>query len=187
MQTYIAILRGINVSGSKLIKMEELRNVLTSSGFRNVQTYIQSGNVIFREEKTNASELEKRIAEIISDRFNFYVPVIVVEITELKSILDHNPFLNDKSREAEYLHITFLSEVPGYEKAEGINKIMVQNDEFKIFGKAVYLYCPGGYGKTKLNNSFFENKLKVTATTRNWKTSNELLKISEKLTSSFLD
>src|SRR6202008_1647475 len=96
-------------------------------------------------------------------------------------VLQNNPFINKRKEDVTKLHVTFLSAEP--EKAN-IDKIKGGNyvaDEFRVTGKTVYLFCPNGYGNTKLSNTFFENKLKVTATTRNWKTINELVIMATEL------
>jgi uncharacterized protein (DUF1697 family) len=180
MQTYISMLRGINVSGQKMIKMDALKESFIESGFKNVQTYIQSGNVIFQTEKTKHKDLEKKIAQIILEKFNFEVPVIVIEPEELKTILKNNPFQKDKRKDLSNSFITFLSDEPDKDNIDKIKQNQYLPDEFELIGKAVYVNCPNGYGRTKLTNNFFESKLKVSATSRNWKTSNELLVIAEK-------
>ena len=179
MAIYISILRGINVGGHNKIKMDDLRKLFANAGFGKVQTYIQSGNIIFETKKTTTIFLEKIIADEIKKQFGFNVPVLVIELEELKNVIKNNPFAKDKLKNENYLHVTFLSGKPA---KENIAQIIAGNflpDEFIVINKAVYLHCPNGYGNTKLNNNFFENKLKLTATTRNWKTVNEILKIAE--------
>jgi uncharacterized protein (DUF1697 family) len=183
MATYISILRGINVSGHKMIRMEALRQMFESIDCKNVQTYIQSGNVVFQYKKTETQKLENIIAKKISSQFSFEVPVIVKELEELKTIIEKNPFKNNPSKDAAHLHVTFLSALPEKNAIEKTKEGQYAADDFLISDKAVYLYCPNGYGNSKLTNTFFENKLKVMATTRNWKTTNELLSMSEKLES----
>jgi uncharacterized protein (DUF1697 family) len=181
MQTYISILRGINVSGHRKMKMDALQQLYTNLGFSNVQTYIQSGNVVFQYKKTSLQDIEQAISKKVLEQFGFDVPVIVLEKEELNQIIRNNPFISDPSKDIKFLHITFLSAEPSKVAYNKIDEEHYNGDEFKIINKSIYLYCPNGYGKTKLTNSFFENKLKVTATTRNWKTTKELLLISEKL------
>ncbi len=179
MQTYICILRGINVSGSKIIKMEALRKMFEALKFKNTQTYIQSGNIIFQSKTTQCEVLAKKIAKRIFADFGFDVPVMVKEPKELKAVLQSNPFLNERKMDTAKLHATFLSGDPA---KEGLEKIEAGNygaDEYVFEGKVIYLYCPDGYGNTKLNNNFFESKLKVSATTRNWNTIGELVRIAE--------
>jgi uncharacterized protein (DUF1697 family) len=175
MQTYISILRGINVSGHKMIKMEALRKMYEELKFKNVKTYIQSGNVVFQDKKGKSADLEKKIAKKILEATGFEVPVMVRELDELVAVLKNNPFLNKRKEDPLKLHVTFLSGQPGKAEVEKIGMGNYGKDEYIIAGNAVYLFCPDGYGNTKLSNTFFENKLKLTATTRNWKTVNELV------------
>lgn len=175
------MLRGINVSGKKMIKMDALRNMYSGIGFKNVQTYIQSGNVVFQEKIAKVQDLEKKISNEIMKTFGFEVPVLVQGLAEIKEIVRNNPFVRERKEEEKCLHVTFLSSVPLKENIEKINRSLYFPDEFIWKGKAVLLYCPGGYGKTKLTNTFFENRLKVTATTRNWKTCNELVSMADSL------
>jgi uncharacterized protein (DUF1697 family) len=181
MATYIAILRGINVSGRKPVKMDVLRDLFIKSGFEQVNTYIQSGNVVFQSEKTDTKDLQSIISKKIRDQFGFDIPVFVLVKDDLIVISENNPFIKERKENTDKLHVTFLSEVPSSQTAGKLNIADYLPDEFIIQGRAVYLCCPNGYGRTKLNNNFFESKLKVTATTRNWKTVLELVKLARVL------
>jgi uncharacterized protein (DUF1697 family) len=178
MKKYISILRGINVSGSKMVKMEALRKMYEDLKFKNVKTYIQSGNVLFEDKPTDPKTLEKRISKKIQEEFEFDVPVLVKEKSELETVLKNNPFVNKRKQDITKLHVTFLSEEPNKALIEKIKEKTYDRDEYIITGTTIYLFCPDGYGRTKLNNNFFENKLKVSATTRNWKTVNELVSMA---------
>lgn len=150
-------------------------------GFTNIQTYIQSGNAIYQHKKIDTKKLDDIIKNKIEEEFGFDVPVITLTFDELKKIWNSNPFLNDKTKETSFFHVTFLADKP---QSDNINKLKDSNyspDEFQLIDKAVYLYCPKGYGITKLSNIFFESKLKVTATTRNWKTTHELINIADQI------
>jgi uncharacterized protein (DUF1697 family) len=178
METFISILRGINVSGQKKIQMKELKALYESLKFKDVITYIQSGNVIFKSKKTADEKLAKKIEEAIDERYGFNVPVIIRTIEEMKHTISINPFLQQKNIDIEKLHVTFLAEKPQQINMETIKKVDYSPDKFIIADKEIYLYCPNGYGITKLSNNFFEQKLKVKATTRNWKTVNKLLELA---------
>lgn len=180
MTTYISILRGINVSGQKMIKMDAVKEMYEDLHFRNIQTYIQSGNVVFQYYKSKQKDLELTISHQLQNKFGFDVPVIVLETVELKNIIEGNPYKDDQTKNISHLYVTFLSSRPERIDTEMIYQKKSPTEEFSLTEKAVYLYCPNGYGKTKLTNTFFENKLKVGATTRNWKTTIELLNIAEK-------
>jgi uncharacterized protein (DUF1697 family) len=181
MKTYIALLRGINVSGKNSIKMLDLRELFLDLLFKNVHTYIQSGNVVFQFKETENSILEKKINQAIQKTFSFDVPTIVLDFDHLKTVVVHNIFLKDSSKDLAFFHITFLNAKPIAENFEKIKIGNYQSDLFELIDKTIYLYCPNGYGNTRLTNAFFESKLRVQATTRNWKTTLELLSMAEKL------
>jgi uncharacterized protein (DUF1697 family) len=175
MTTFLSILRGINVSGQKKILMKDLKTLYEELKFKNVTTYIQSGNVIF--ESSSSKNPAKKIEQKIVERYSFNVPVIMRTVDEIQTVLKKNPFLKERNIDVEKLHVTFLTDIPKKELIDNIEGINYEPDKFILSGKEIYLYCPHGYGITKLNNNFFEHKLKTTATTRNWRTVNELFKI----------
>ena len=175
MKTFLSILRGINVSGQKKVPMAELKSLYEELNLKDISTYIQSGNVIFRTESIKG--LSQKIEQKIFAKYNFNVPVIIRTMDEIQSVLKRNPFIKENNIDLEKLHVTYLAENPKQENIDKLNTYNYQPDLFCISGKEIYLYCPNGYGRTKLTNTFFENKLKVTATTRNWRTTNELFKI----------
>lgn len=177
MATYIVFLRGINVSGQKKIKMIDLKAHLQELNFRNIQTYVQSGNVIFQHGVRTPKQLENEIEKKILEKYGFHVPTLVILSSELESVLNNNPFLNEPDKDPSRMYVTFLFEIP---KSQLVGKIEYERyspEQCVLAGKIIYLFSPGGYGRAKMNNNFFENKLKVSATTRNWKTINNLVKI----------
>ncbi len=170
MPSYVAMLRGINVSGAKPVKMERLRAMFEALGFTHVRTYVQSGNVVFKAKARAAATLGPEIAARIKRDFGFDVPVLVLRADELAQVVEENPFVERRGLDPSKLHVTFLSgaaAAAGLKKMEGVSS---GRDEFRCRGKAIYLHCPDGYGNTKLNNNAFERALGVGATTRNWKT-----------------
>lgn len=174
MTTYISILRGINVSGHKPVPMKELQTLYESLGYEQVKTYIQSGNVAFATSEQQQTLVKGNIEKAISQHFGFDVPVLVRTKADVQKVIEENPFLNEKGIELDKLHVTFLDQLP---KQENVDKLLTYDyapDRFVLTGKEVYVYCPNGYGRTKINITFFESKLKVGATTRNWKTVNVL-------------
>jgi uncharacterized protein (DUF1697 family) len=179
MHTYIAILRGINVSGRNKILMADLKALFEGMGFLDIKTYIQSGNVIFKsKEQYTESSLEDLLQQAIRKKYGFDVPVLVRDSAALEKIISQNPFLKEKDLDQEKLHVTFLAGRPEQEAIEKIKAVDFLPDRFKYIGREIYLHCPERYGETKLSNSFFEKKLKVRATTRNWKTVNKLFEIA---------
>jgi uncharacterized protein (DUF1697 family) len=176
MITFIALLRGINVSGSNLIRMEALKTSMENIGLTSVKTYIQSGNLVFNYAEMANPELEILIKWAIERDFGFQIPVIVKTALELNNAIHNNPFINKSQIAIESLHITFLSDTPEEHLIDNLMPLKDGMDEGQIIKNNIYLFCPDGYGRTKFTNTYFEKKLKVQATTRNWKT---LLKLKE--------
>lgn len=174
---YVALLRGINVNGQKLVKMELLRSIFQGMEFEKVKTYIQTGNVIFWDLKKEKDILCNQIETTLKEALSFEIPVILRTLEELESIIDNNPFKNISLSENEKLHVTFLSEVPSNEAKEFINLYKDEIDEVKLQENNIYILCRKGYGKTKFSNSFLEKKLKVRGTTRNFDTLNKIVEI----------
>ncbi len=178
MGIFISILRGINVGGHNKLPMQELKKLYEKLGLDNPLTYIQSGNVIFQYRGKDLAGLQNLISAEIHKKYGFEVPVIIRTLAEMEILISGNPFLKMKGIDIVKLHITFLDKEPRQEYREKISANSYAPDLFEFHGREVYLYCPQGYGRTKLNNTFFESKLKATATTRNWKTVNELARIA---------
>jgi uncharacterized protein (DUF1697 family) len=158
--------------------MADLKLLYEKQGFKNIKTYIQSGNVIFESNKQSTSSLEKVIQQAIKLHYGFDVPVIIRSLNEFKKLLETNPFLTDEKTNVDKLHVTFLSKEPAAQELLAIQVYDYTPDKFKIIDQHVFLYCPDSYGETKLSNKFFESKLKVSATTRNWKTINALVDLA---------
>lgn len=179
MKTYIALLRGINVTGHNKIKMFELKSLFIDLGFKNITTYIQSGNIIFETNKLDTNNIEQQITLAVKKHFNYTINVLVITVNHLKTIFNSNPFLKIENIDITKLHVTILKNKPNLESVPQIENFIKNNDdEFEILDKNIYIYCPNGYGKTKLNNNLFEKKLQSVATTRNWKTISKLVELS---------
>ena len=176
-ETKIALLRGINVGGHRKVPMAELRQLMTDLGFDQVKTYIQSGNIIFNTDTKDTVQLAEKIQKAILEYFGFEVPVICLEAARLQHAVKNNPFATE-STPIENLHLTFLSETPEESQVTALEAMDYAPDQFDHQNTWIYLNIPGKYHKTKLSNALFEKKLKVSATTRNWKT---VLKLSELL------
>jgi uncharacterized protein (DUF1697 family) len=177
MTTYAALLRGINLGSHAKIKMPALRQLFEALGHADVQTYLQSGNVVFTADDADPDKLARAIERRIKHDLDLTVPVLLRSQAELADIVANNPFLKQKADPAT-LHVTFLAEEPDRERIDAIDSAFGEPDGFAIVGRELYLHCPGGYGRTKLNNNFFERRLKVGATTRNWKTVTRLRELT---------
>ena len=173
MKTYIVLLRGINVSGKNKLPMADLRQVLSRLGFQNLQTYIQSGNIIL-ESTLEKEEICKEIKDAILEKFGYDVPVIARTIPEWKKAIENYPFSKENEKIVAF---SFLNQNTKETVLE-INNL--GEDTYKIDQNVVYLYCSSGFGKTKLTNNNIEKKLKVTATTRNLRTTLKLLELANK-------
>jgi uncharacterized protein (DUF1697 family) len=171
MTRYIVLLRGINVSGKNKLPMQDLRELLSGLGYQNVQTYIQSGNIILDSAKKK-EKIAEEIKKGIQTTFGYDVPVIIRTVAAWKKTIEANPYFEGEEKK---VYFTFLSEVP---KSTDITINGTQDDAFTIVGDVVYLSCLGGYGNTKLSNNLFERKLKVTATSRNYRTTYKLLALA---------
>jgi len=179
MSTYIALLRGINVSGQKKILMADLKALFESHGFKNVKTYIQSGNIIFDTFKdVEKIELAKAIENGIENEYNFKVPVIVKNANELQMVINNNPLLTEVELDAKKVAVAFLDQTPAPENLQQLKAIDFSPDRFIVDGKYIYLNCPEGFGRTKITNSFLERKLNVIATSRNWRTITKLVEMA---------
>ena len=181
MPTYVAMLRGINVGSGKIVKMERLRASFEALGFGGVRTYVQSGNVIFESEQKSPTELSNKIEEKIQHTFGFTVPVFVKTSKEIAQIVSDNPLVKEKGIDHSKLHVTFLSDAPPKAAVKLLEPLATGRELVRILNREIYLYCPDGYGRTKLSNNAIEKKLSVVATTRNWRTVNALLEMGRSL------
>lgn len=170
MYKYISLLRGINVGGNNKIKMLALRALYESMGFSNVSSYIQSGNVTFTSASCDKKRMTGTIAENITKKFGVEINVLIKSKAELRNIIEENPYTEIAHKNLSKLHITFLQNQASKSAMLQLNKILLDSDEFFAAKDVIYLYCPNGYGRTKLTNTHLERILGVSATTRNFKT-----------------
>ena len=156
--------------------MVDLRDLFVDLGHEDVQTYILSGNVVFRA-SGKASDVSAAISKRITKDMGLDVPVLLRTGGELAKLASGNPFLRRKA-DPSALHVNFLADKPGRDRVAALDHASGSPDEFAIVGRDVYVHCPKGYGRTKLNNAFFERKLATTGTTRNWKTVTKLSELA---------
>lgn len=177
METYIGLLRGINVSGQKLIKMDQLRNSLSKLGYDNIQTYIQSGNIVFESDEKDQQKLQQDIHDNILDTFGFDVPVLIRSKKQWRETFENNPYLNESNEDITKLYVTLLEQEPTDENFEQLKEFHSGPEEFMKVGLNLYIFYSNGAGKSKLDHNTIERKLKVTATSRNWKTTTRLMEM----------
>ncbi len=170
--TYVALLRGINVGGHRLIKMPELKRMFEAMGFDRVRTYIQSGNVVFApvEADEQAEALRRRIEAEIAARFGFPVTVVLRTAAELERVIAGCPFAADALAEGESLYVALLADAPSPDAVERLRSSDSGSDEARVAGREVYLLYRRSMRDTPLTNAFLERTLGVAATTRNWRT-----------------
>lgn len=178
MQTYIALLRGINVAGHNKIKMAALKQLFIDLGFSEIVTYIQSGNVVFHSKEINTSTIEKAIINAIEKEFGYAIKVLVLKKLEIDAALKFNPFNPETDYDFKKIGVTFLEKNPTEEGISKVRDLAAAEEQVMFKEKMVYLYCPNGFGRTKLSNNNIETKLKVSATSRNWNTITKLVKLS---------
>ncbi|WP_152394153.1 DUF1697 domain-containing protein [Paenibacillus guangzhouensis] len=179
MTIYIALLRGINVSGHHVIKMERLRQIFETLPVRHVRTYIQSGNVIFEAEEQRTDALSKQIEETLQEALGYEVRTVVRSAEELAEIIARSPYAANVPAEQEKLYVTFLSALPTEANIAQLMTFQSDVDDFEVLGHEVYIRCRESYGKSVYSNNFLEKKLGVAATTRNWATVNKLLALAK--------
>tara|TARA_R110000744_G_scaffold221741_1_gene340722 strand:+ start:315 stop:860 length:546 start_codon:yes stop_codon:yes gene_type:complete len=172
--TYVAFLRGINVSGKRKVPMAELRAMCERLNLQNVKTYIQSGNIVFKSSMVQTNDIAILLHNEIQKHFNFNVPVIVKTVNELSQIIEKNPFVSQEDITANRIYFVLLNSLPAIELLENLSEETFENEEYVVIDNCLYLKCALGYGKAKLNNNLIERKLKVMATTRNYRTMNKL-------------
>ncbi len=177
MKTHLALLRGINVSGHNMIKMDVLKTLLENAGFQNVRTYIQSGNVFVDSEEEHGASVGFKIKQEIFKELGLEVPVVVIEKKDLESCFKNNSYLKDKDCDTKKLYVAFLSkELQG----SAINDLKISQfkpDEAAIDKSRIYIKYAIGAGKTRLDQKYIEKKLNLVATIRNWNTVTTLLEM----------
>jgi len=180
METCITMLRGINMTGHNAIKMTGLANLFMQIGYNDAETYIQSGNIVFTCHNGNIEDVSSGIRKAILSEFNLNIAVITRTANEMKKIISANPFLEEPGFDPSKMAVLFLELKPSDAQVLKVAGIDYPPDKFHINGSEIYVYCPNGFGKTKLYTNFFEAKMKVTGTARNWRTVNKLMEMAEK-------
>jgi uncharacterized protein (DUF1697 family) len=169
------------MGGHNKIKMVDLAAMFTSLGFRDVVTYIQSGNVVFHDPLDSSDEvLSTRIENGISETFKLNISAVIRHVEEIEGLIPRNPYLAEKNFDPARMGVVFLRKAPdqaGLKKMEGIS---FPPDKFEISGSEIFLFCPNGFGRSKLSTNYFENKMKVTGTARNWQTILKMLELANK-------
>src|SRR5436309_6808849 len=177
MTAFVSLFRGINVGGHHKIKMDELKDLHESLGFKDVFPYIQSGNVVFTSDDAEVARLQRHIEDGFEKKFGFHVEVFVRTSAELRDIIEKNPFQSQPGKESKWVVVVFLAGRPDDTAQEDLLKTYVGPEELFIIGQEVYIYYTNGIGRSKLSQSLLEKKLKTVGTARNWNTILQLQKL----------
>jgi uncharacterized protein (DUF1697 family) len=180
MAVIISMLRGVNLGGHNRVKMDALRALYEALGLRGAQTYVQSGNVIFRTEGRDLMRLHKRLENGIERSFGFRSDVIFRTPSELREVIARNPFAARRSIDPSKLAVTFLARDPGPEAREKVLAIKAEPEELRIEARELYIYFPNGMARPKLSWPLLEKTLKTSGTSRNWNTVTKLLEMAER-------
>ena len=189
---YVALLRGINVGGKNMLPMRDLAQMFAKAGCTNVQTYIQSGNVIFSANRALAEKVPSVIAKKIAGQFGYTVPVVLRSADEVGDIIQNNPFLKAGARKErdgargdkaltpeDMLHVYFLASLPQTRDVAALDPARSLPDTFVVRGREVYVHLPNGMARTKLSNAWFDSKLATISTARNWRTVLKLFELTQ--------
>ena len=172
------MLKGINVGGRRIVRMDELKAVYISLGMKNVRTYIQSGNVLFESDSLKTEGLKSTIERSLEDKFGFRVSVIIRTADEMENIIVQCPFDNiDMKNDGSKIAVIFLSSVSDQNVLLELKNYIKPGEKLIPGSREIYLSCPEGFGKTKLTNQPVEQRLKVTATSRNWRSVNKMYEL----------
>lgn len=176
MPKYIALLRGINVGGNTMIKMETLREVFSSLGLENVRTYINSGNVAFETEKTSDAKLTKTVSDAIERTFEKRISVMIRSEREIDEVIKNNPFAGKFENDKD-LHVFFLAAELSKEQIDMLAAVVNENEMIEVRGRTLYCLLRISLTDSFVGKGFIDKKLKAIATARNWRTVNKLAEL----------
>ena len=179
MQSWVALFRGINVGGHRKLPMKELAAELEELGLREVRTYIQSGNVVFKSDESDGRRLADRIAMSVESNHGFAPRVMVLTVDEVRAAVMANPFKAGENA-PKLLHLYFLDEAPPSPDLDAMQRLKGDSESFELAGKVLYLHTPDGYGTSRLAERL-ERLLGVAATARNWRTVAKILELADDL------
>ncbi len=177
--TFVALLRGINVGGKNVIAMKDLRDVLSQIGLKQIQTYIQSGNVVFQSEAVDKDKLSSAISAAIEQSHGFTPSVHILNVNQLNLAISNNPF-DSHADDPKSVHLYFLAHEPEEQKIEAAAALAHESEVCKLVGNTFYLYAPNGVARSKLARSV-EKVLGVSATARNLRSANKILELAQKV------
>ena len=173
---YVALLRGINVGGNTMVKMEELRRTFEALGFENVTSYINSGNLAFDARKTSETNLVKKIEDAVELLIDKRVQVMVREQPDIEQVIANNPF-DGKYQNHKEMHVIFLRSELSEDQVAWLTDATPTGEHFQVSGREIYCHLPMGVADSYLGRGQFEKKLKAAVTARNWRTVQKLAEL----------
>jgi uncharacterized protein (DUF1697 family) len=179
-QIVIVFLRAVNMAGHNSIKMKDLGEMFVDMGYPDAKIYIQSGNVIFRSDE-DRNTLIRKVSEAIKQEFGHDIAIMIRTVEEVRNLAGRNPYLEEEGFDPSKMAVVFLNKEPSAESVEKMADVDFPPDKYLIDRNEIFIYCPNGFGRSKLTTVFFERKLNVFGTARNWKTINSILDISKKV------
>jgi len=179
MPIIISMLRGVNVGGHNMIKMDALRALYESLKFKDPQTYVQSGNVVFRTDELEVPKLAKKIEDAIEGNFGFRPALILRTLPEMRNVVRRNPFAKRKEIEPNRLLVTFLASLPAAEARDKVLALKTDPEEVRLDGRELYIYYPNGLARPKTPWTALEKMLGIPGTGRNWNSVTKLLEMAE--------
>ena len=180
----VSLLRAVNVGSHNQVNMEKLRELHESLGFRNVKTYVQSGNVVFTANVKDLDKLRMRIEKAIEQTFSLQIDVVLRSAADLEAIVKGNPFAKRTGIEPKSLVVHFLATEPDAEAREKITQVKVGPEEMHLVGRDLYIHYAAGQGTTKLTPVLLQRTLKTLGTARNWNTVTKLLEMAKAIENS---
>jgi uncharacterized protein (DUF1697 family) len=181
MSVLICFLRGINVGGHAIIKMEALRALFVSLKLQQPQTYVQSGNIIFGTSERDLGRLAARIKQAIEKKFACSPAVVLRSVADLRAVVSNNPFAKRSNIEPAKLHVFFLAARPAKNAAENLRQLAIQPEELHLMARELFIYFPNGAGKSKLPWTRVDKALETQGTGRNWNSVTKILEMAERL------
>jgi uncharacterized protein (DUF1697 family) len=173
-ETFVALLRGINVGGKHMLPMNDIVAMFRDAGCSDARACIQSGNIVFQARPSVAARIPALVEKAISDQYGFSARAVLRTATELEVVATNNPLLGADA-DVGTLHVAFLADRPSPALVAALDPHRSPPDEFVARGREIYLRCPNGIARTKLTNQYFDAKLSTTSTVRTWRTVLKLL------------
>jgi uncharacterized protein (DUF1697 family) len=177
---YVALLRAVNVGGTGIIRMADLKALCEEIGFRDVTTLLQSGNVVFRAKGSDAA-VAKKLADAISKSHGFRPAIMVRTADEIAEVMKRNPFKAEEKTDPSHLIVCFAADAPTTGADERVAAVKVQKERLLLSGRELYVHYATGQGTSKVTNAVIERSLGVPATARNWNTIGKLLALARAL------